>query len=317
MTRVAVLDDYTSSALTSADWSAVHARGEVTVFTSPIRGNHQLATMLAPFDIIVTMRERTRICAELLDLLPNLRLLVTTGTRNAAIDVTAASSHGVQVVGTREVISPTVEHTWALILALHRHLVTEANAIQQGRWQTAIGEDLSCKTLGVVGFGRVGSRVARVAAAFDMRVLATSPHLTTAGAAEAGVESVALDDLLAGSDVVSLHVALTPDTRHLIGRRELDLIRPGAVLINTSRGPIVDTDALIDALDAGRVTAAGLDVFDEEPLPAASALRGRDDCLLTPHLGYVTRRTYELLYSDIVENILAYLDGTTLRPLAS
>jgi phosphoglycerate dehydrogenase-like enzyme len=314
MVRVAILDDYQRAALEVADWSAVRERAQVDVFSEHI-ADDELVRRLAEYDVVVAMRERTAFPASVLEGLPSLKLLVTTGRRNAAIDVAAARSLGITVCGTRSDATATVEHTWALILGLCRNLVTEAANVRDGGWQTTLGTGLHGKTLGVVGLGRIGSQVASIARAFGMRVVAWSANLTEERAAAAGAELVSFDELLKTSDVVSLHLVLSERTHHLVGSRELSLMKRSAILVNTSRGPIVDTSVLLAALEDGRIAGAALDVFDVEPSPADHPLRSAPRSLVTPHLGYVTRDGYRIFYGDVVEDIVAFLDGEPVRVL--
>lgn len=313
--RIALLDDYQRVALDMADWSPVLASASLDVFTDHLTDVTQLVGRLAAYDAVVLMRERTPMPAELIEQLPKLRLLVTTGMRNAAIDLGAARAAGVTVCGTRSVATAPVELTWALILGLARHVVDEANNVEAGGWQQTVGRDLCGSTLGILGLGRIGSAVARVGQAFGMSVMAWSANLSEGRASQMGVEAVPLPHLLANSDVVTVHQVLSDRTRGLLGRQELSLMKPTALLVNTSRGPIVDTDALIDALRSGSLGGAALDVFDDEPLPADHALRSAPRTLLTPHLGYVTESVYRTFFADVVDDIVAYLQGAPVRIL--
>ncbi|TQM61757.1 D-2-hydroxyacid dehydrogenase family protein [Humibacillus xanthopallidus] len=318
--RIAVLDDYQGVALSSADWSPVTSppSGQpctVEVFRDHVGEPDALVERLEGFDAVVVMRERTPLTADVLGRLPGLRLLVTTGRRNASIDLAAAEAAGITVCGTESRASAPAELTWALILGLSRHLVTEATAVREGGWQTTVGTDLAGRTLGLLGIGRLGTQVATVGRAFGMDVVAWSPHLTDERAAAAGARAVGLDDLLATSHVVSIHLVLGESTRGLISHRELGLMRRDALLVNTSRGPIIDEAALLAALDAGQLGGVGLDVFDEEPLPVDHPLRSAPRTLLTPHLGYVTEEVYATFFAGVVEDIVAYLDGSPIRLL--
>jgi phosphoglycerate dehydrogenase-like enzyme len=315
--RCAVLDDYQGVALSAADWGVLRGQVEVDVFRKPLSGPDELVEALSGHEIAVIMRERTRFDAEVLARLPELRLLVTTGMRNAAIDLDAARRRGVVVCGTRGRSEPTAELTWALILGTARHIVTEAGALRSGGpWQQTVGLDLAGARLGVMGLGTIGVQVARIGLAFGMDVLAWSPHLTAARAADVGVALAASkDELLATSDVVTIHLVLGDRTHNLIGAAELALMRPSTILVNTSRGPIVDERALVAALADKTIAGAGLDVFDTEPLPADHPLRRLPNVLATPHLGYVTGRTYERFYGDAVEDVSAYLAGASIRRL--
>ncbi|MBC6470149.1 D-2-hydroxyacid dehydrogenase family protein [Actinomadura alba] len=311
--KIAILDDYQSVALGCADWDSLGA--EIEVFTSPISDADELVRRLAGAEVVVAMRERTRFPAELLARLTDLRLLVSTGRRNAAIDLEAARRHGIVVCGTGYLPYPTAEHTWALILAAARNLATELPAMPQGGWQTTVGTGLHGKTLGLLGLGRLGSMVATVGQAFGMETIAWSQNLTPERAAEHGVTAVAKEELFRRSDVLSIHLVLSGRTRGLVGAAELSLMKAGAMLVNTSRGPIVDEAALIAALRDGEIACAALDVYDTEPLPADHPLRALPNVTLTPHLGYVTREVYEIFYRDAVEDIAAYRAGDPIRAM--
>lgn len=309
---VAVLDDYQRIAHEYADWGSL---GETVAFVHEHLEGDALVDRVAGADVVVAMRERTAFDAETLRALPNLRLLVTTGMANASIDLDAARAQGVTVCGTGGLPGSAAELTWALILAVMRHVPQADAAMRDGRWQETIGTDLADHTLGVVGLGRLGRRVARVAQAFDMRVQAWSQHLDPEAARALGVEPVEKRELLATSDIVSLHLKLSDRTRGVIGADDLALMRRGATLINTSRGPLVDERALIEALEQRRI-AAGIDVFDVEPLPTDHPLRGLPNVVLTPHLGYVTRGTFEHHYPDAVEDIVAWRAGKPVRVIS-
>ena len=314
MASVAVLDDYQDVARSYGPWDALDA--DVTCFHDHRDGIDAQAERLAPFDVVVAMRERTPFPAALLARLPRLRLLVTTGMANASIDLDAAAARGVVVCGTRSLASPAAELTWALILAVLRHVPAEDARVRAGAWQETIGGDLAGRTLGVIGLGRLGQRVAAVARAFEMEVLAWSRHLDPDTAREHGAEPVAFTALLERADVVTLHVRLSDRTRGLIGAAELARMRRAAILVNTSRGPIVDEDALLAALRDGTIAGAGLDVFGTEPLPREHPLRTAPNTVLTPHLGYVTDGNYARCYADAVEDVAAFLGGAPVRVLA-
>ncbi len=315
--RVAILDDYQDVALTSADWAPVQAHAAIDaieVFQDHLAQEDALADRLTAFEIVVAMRERTPFPRSLVERLPNLKLLITTGARNASFDLDALRDAGVTVCGTGSRGSATSELTWGLILALMRRIPAEHSAIGDGRWQTGIGRDLGDKTLGVIGLGRLGSKVAAVGLAFGMPVLAWSQNLTRERTDEVGVElASSLDELLERADVATIHLVLSERTRGLIGASELARLGSDAYLVNTSRGPIVDEGALVAALRAGTIAGAGLDVFDVEPLPDGHPLIGLDNVVLTPHIGYVTEETYAVFYADAVENILGYLAGSPVR----
>ena len=279
-------------------------------------GDDRVAARLADFDAVVAMRERTPFSRSLLARLPRLRLLVTTGMRNASIDVRAATERGVVVCGTAGLPYPTAELTWALILSLVRHVPREDRATREGRWQETLGTGLNAKTLGVLGLGTLGSRVARIGRAFEMEVLAWSPNLTAERAAAGGAALVPRDELLARADVVTIHLVLGERTRGLIGAPELARMRPTAYLVNTSRGPIVDEGALIRALETRAIAGAGLDVYDEEPLPLDHPFRRLPNTVITPHLGYVTEETYRIFYRQALEDVRAFLAGAPVRVLS-
>ncbi|MBT5773636.1 MAG: D-2-hydroxyacid dehydrogenase family protein [Dehalococcoidia bacterium] len=312
--RVAVLDDYQGVALGSADWAAVTARAEVVVFSDHVADEGELAERLQDFEVVVLMRERTPFPRSLFERLPKLRLLVTTGARNASVDAAAASDAGVVFCGTAGLPYPTAELTWGLILALVRRIAAEDAAVRRGEWQTTLGEGLQGKTLGVIGLGRLGSQVASVGRAFGMSVVAWSENLTRERTDEVGVELArSKAELLERADVVTIHLVLSERTRGLVGAAELGLMRESAYLVNTSRGPIVDEGGLVEALRSGSIAGAGLDVFDTEPLPAGHPLLSLDNVVLTPHVGYVTKETYEVFYGEAVEGIVAFLDGAPVR----
>jgi phosphoglycerate dehydrogenase-like enzyme len=315
MARVALLDDYQGVALRMAEWKSLPAGTEVTAFQDHVADEAALAARLADFDIVMALRERTPFTRSLLERLPKLKLLITAGMRNASIDMKAAAERGVVVCGTAGLPYPTAELAWGLILSLARRIPAEDRATREGKWQTSVGLGLNGKTLGVLGLGTLGSRVARVGRAFEMEVLAWSENLTAERAAEVGATLTPKDELLARSDFVSIHLVLGERTRGLIGARELSLMKRSAYLVNTSRGPIVDEAALIRALEHGTIAGAGLDVFDEEPLPLQHPFRRLSSIAITPHLGYVTEETYRVFYGQALEDVKAYLGGTPLRVL--
>ena len=315
MTRVALLDDYQRVALGMADWKSLPPDTEVVAFEDHLSDDDALVRRLADFDVVMAMRERTPFTRALFERLPRLRLLITAGMRNASIDMAAASERGITVCGTAGLPYPTAELTWGLIHALFRRIPAEDRATREGRWQISLGLGLNGKTLGVLGLGTLGSRVAKVGLALEMKVLAWSQNLTAERAAAAGAALVDKDELLARSDVLSIHLVLSARSRGLIGARELGLMRPTAYLINTSRGPIVDEAALIAALRAGTIAGAGLDTFDVEPLPANHPFRTLPNIVITPHLGYVTEETYRIFYGHALEDIQAFLRGAPVRVL--
>ncbi|GAA2946473.1 MULTISPECIES: D-2-hydroxyacid dehydrogenase family protein [Streptomycetaceae] len=315
--RCAVLDDYQSVATTAADWSPVTDEVDVVSFAGHFATEDELADALAGFDIVVTLRERVPFPARLIERLPRLRLLIASGMRNSVIDHAAAERHGVTVCGTASTSTPPVELTWALLLGLARGIVPEANALRDGGpWQSTVGADLDGRRLGLLGLGKIGSKVARVGLAFGMDVVAWSRNLTPERAQEAGVGLAASkEELLATSDFVSVHLVLSDRTRGLLGAGELGLMRAGSYLINTSRAAIVDQDALLDVLRRGAIAGAAVDVFDVEPLPADHPMRTAPRLLATPHLGYVSRANYATYYGHAVEDIRAFLDGKPVRLL--
>ena len=302
MIPIAILDDYQHVSRDLADWSGL----DVTVFTEPLANP---AAALADFEVICIMRERTPFPRRMFDALPKLKLLVTTGARNAAIDLAAAADHGVTVCGTQSPGHATAELTWGLILALARNIAIEDRNMRGGRWQTTLGTDLKGKTLGVIGLGRMGAQVAHIGQAFGMNVVGWSRHLTDERAAETGVRRVDKETLLRSADVISIHMKYSAAIKGLVGLSELSLMKPGAFLINTSRGPIVDEAALITALKAGMIGGAGLDVYDQEPLPGDHPLRSAPRTVLSPHKGYVTEETYKVFYGETAAIVRAYLAG--------
>lgn len=315
MVRVAILDDYQEVALQMTDWSVLPAEVEVQVFRDHLKDQDGLVERLKDCEIVMAMRERTPFPRRLLERLPKLRLLTTTGMRNAAIDLSAATDCGVVVCGTGGVLYPTAELTWGLILALLRYIPREDQATRAGQWQVSMGIGLQRKTLGVIGLGNLGSQVATVGKAFQMSVIAWSQNLTAERAAQVGVTLVSKDELLSRSAIVTIHLVLSQRTRGLLGARELGLMKPTAYLVNTSRGPIVDEPALVEALQKKTIAGAGLDVFDEEPLPLDHPLRRLENTVITPHIGYVTTETYKIFFDQTVENIRAFLNGSPVRVL--
>ncbi len=307
--RIAVLDDYQNVALQMADWSAVTDRADVTVFNDHIADPDELAARLEPFDIVFVMRERTPLPRSIIERLPNLKMIASTGPFNASIDMAAAEDHGIHVGTTGGTVASTVELTWALILAGVRNLVAESQSVRDGGWQTSVGRELAGRTLGVLGLGRIGVRVARIGEAFGMKVIAWSQNLTPEAAAEAGATRVSREDLFATADVLSVHLKLSGRSAGLVGAAELALMKPTALLVNTSRGPIVDEAALVAALRSRTIAGAALDVFDTEPLPSGHPLRTLDNVLATPHIGYVADRPYRIFFRDAVAAISDWLDA--------
>jgi phosphoglycerate dehydrogenase-like enzyme len=306
--RVAVLDDYQHVARRSADWSVLDGRAEVEVFHDHLQDQDALVGRLSSFDVLCVMRERTPMTAGLIAALPRLKLIASTGRGNASIDLDAAARRGVEVLHTGYSSTPTIEFTWAAILGLARNIAGEAASVRAGHWQVGLGTELRGKTLGLLGLGRIGSEVARIAQVFGMQVIAWSENLTEEAAAAVGVRRVTKHDLLAQSDFLSIHTRLSDRTLGLIGRSELAAMKPTARLVNSSRGPIVDEQALIDALSQGRLAGAAIDVFDIEPLPADHPFRRLPNVLTTPHIGYVTEEMYRTFYGDSVTNIAAWID---------
>jgi len=327
--RVAILDDYQQVSLASANWSAVRSLGQIDVFAEHISRTEALVSALEPYDVVVAMRERTPFGADRLGQLPRLRLLVTTGMGNASIDLEAAAARGVTVCGTGGIGSSTAELTWGLILALLRHIPEEDQRLKRagraggaalgfgGGWQQTVGIGLDGKRLGVVGLGKLGRRVADVGRAFGMKVEAWSQNLDPDAAKKAHVKAVTKEELFSSSDVVTLHYKLSPRSTGLVGAAELALMKPSAYLVNTSRGPLVDSAALLAALRSGAIAGAALDVYDVEPLPLSDPLRSAPNVVLTPHLGYVTEETYQVFYGDAAEDIVAFAQGAPVRVLTA
>lgn len=315
MFKVAILDDYQRVARSLADWDSLQPCAHVEFFHDNLVDLPRLADRLQSFAAVVAMRERTPFPRALFERLPNLRLLVTAGMRNASIDLAAATERGVLVTGTETLATPTAELTWALILGLSRNLVHEANGMRSGQWQTTIGHGIGGKTLGVLGLGKLGSRVAAIGKAFGMQVLAWSQNLTAEKASEAGAVYASKEKLLEASDIVTIHLVLSERTRNLIDSAELARMKPTALLVNTSRGPIVNETALLEALAKWRIAGAAIDVYDQEPLAADHPLRKAENLLLTPHLGYVTEENYRMVYGCAVEDIRAFLDAKPVRAI--
>ncbi len=327
--RVAILDDYQQVSLASTDWSAVRSLGQIDVFAEHIARTEALVSALEPYDVVVAMRERTPFDADRLGQLPRLRLLVTTGMGNASIDLEAAAARGVTVCGTGGIGSSTAELTWGLILALLRHIPEEDKRLKLagraggaalgvgGGWQRTVGTGLDGKRLGVVGLGSQGQRVADIGRAFGMKVVAWSQNLDPAVAKKAHAKAVSKEELFSSSDVVTVHYKLSPRSEGLVGAAELALMKPSAYLVNTSRGPLVDSAALLAALRSGAIAGAALDVYDVEPLPLSDPLRSAPNVVLTPHLGYVTEETYQVFYGDAAEDIVAFANGAPVRVLTA
>jgi phosphoglycerate dehydrogenase-like enzyme len=320
--RLSILDDYQGVALDMADWAPVRARGiEIAVERFPFADADDVVRSLADSDIVAAMRERTPFPRSIVERLPKLKLLITTGMRNASFDMAALRDRGVTVCGTGGPTGSqggggnedTAELAWGLILGAARRIAEDHAFMRHGGWQTRIGHRVAGKTLGLLGLGRLGSAVARVGLAFGMKAIAWSQNLTAEKAAEQGVDRVEKDDLFRRADILSVHLVLSDRSRGLVGAREIGLMKPTSILVNTSRGPICDTAAIIEALKGGRLAYAGLDVYDQEPLPLNHPLRSAPNVILTPHIGYVTEENYRSSYPQIVENILGYLDGKPIR----
>jgi phosphoglycerate dehydrogenase-like enzyme len=315
--RLSILDDYQGVALDMADWSPVRSRGiEIAVERFPFADAEDVVRSLADSEIVAAMRERTAFPKTIVDRLPKLKLLITTGMRNASFDMAALRDRGVTVCGTSGPgggNEDTAELAWGLILGAARRIAEDHQFMRQGGWQTRIGHRVAGKTLGLLGLGRLGSGVARVGLAFGMKAIAWSQNLTAEKAAAQGVERVEKDELFRRSDILSVHLVLSDRSRGLVGAREIGLMKPSAILVNTSRGPICDTAAIIEALKSGRLAYAGFDVYDQEPLPINHPLRTAPNVILTPHIGYVTDENYRSSYPQIVENVVAFLDGKPVR----
>jgi phosphoglycerate dehydrogenase-like enzyme len=306
--KIAVLDDYQNAALESADWSVLGHRADIAVFQEHLADPETLIERLLPFDVICVMRERSPLPRHIIECLPNLKLIASTGAGNASIDVAAAGDRGIAVVHTGYSSEPAIEFTWALILASARHIVTESNSVRSGGWQQTVGTDLRGKTLGVLGLGRIGLQVARVGSAFGMNLIAWSQNMTPEAATAAGAILVSKDQLFERADILTIHLVLSSRTRGLVGAAELERMKPTARLINASRGPIVDEHALIRVLTNKHIAGAAIDAFDIEPLPPSHPFRTLDNVLATPHIGYVSAGLYKTFYEDTVSNIRQWLD---------
>ncbi|NKB59084.1 MAG: D-2-hydroxyacid dehydrogenase family protein [Alphaproteobacteria bacterium] len=313
--RIAILDDYQNVSQTLADWSALDGKADITVFNAPLGDEDAVAAALAGYDVVVCMRERTPVPASLIEQLDSLKLIVTTGMRNRSIDTDAARARGIPVCGTPGLGAPAGELAWALIISLMKNIPADDRSMRNGEWQPNIGLSLGGKTLSVIGLGKLGAYVANVGLAFDMNVVAWSQNLTDERAAEVGVKRVSKEEALSQADVLTIQLILSDRSRGLIGAPELALMKPTAFLVNTSRGPIVDEAALIDALREKRIAGAGLDVYDVEPLPVSHPLRTLENTILTPHTGYVTAENLSGMYQSAAENIAAFIDGDPIRVL--
>jgi phosphoglycerate dehydrogenase-like enzyme len=317
MPRVAVINDYMRIVSQVADWSCLEGRASVSFFHDHLDSDDALVERLAPFEIIVSERERTHFTRELLERLPQLKLICVTGTDNWHVDFETTRRLGITVCNTESVMAAMPELAWGLILALSRGIVRDDRRIREGGWQTRPTVPLQGKRLGILGLGIAGQRMLEIARAFRMDTVAWSQNLTDEAARKAGTRRVSLDDLLSSSDVVTIQLVLSDRTRGLIGERELRLMKAGAFLVNTSRGPIVDETALVAALRERRMGGAGLDVFDVEPLPVDHPLRTLDNVVLTPHTGYITDEQFKVFYSQSVQNIAAFLDGKPVRVMTA
>jgi phosphoglycerate dehydrogenase-like enzyme len=313
MVAIAILDDYQNVAFSLADWSRLKSQHQVTAINRPFADQEDARKSLAGFDVVCLMRERTPFPRALIEALPNLKLMVTAGMRNASVDMAAAADRKLMVCGTTSGNHATAELAMGLIVALARNFHVEFANMREGRWQTTVGHDLHGKTIGLVGLGRLGGQVARMAQAFGMKAIAWSPNLTAERAKEHGAERVEKDVLFRTADVVSVHLVLSPRSRGTVTAADLALMKPTAYFVNTSRAPLVDNAALASALAAGRIAGAALDVYEVEPLPAADALRREPRAVLTPHIGYVTEETYRLFYGGMIECIEGWLAGKPVR----
>lgn len=311
--RIAVLDDYQGVALELADWSPLKHRADITVFRDHVAESAGVIARLKPFDIVCVMRERTPLPRAIIDQLPNLKLIVTTAGRNASIDMEAAKERGITVCGTPSTSHGTAELTWALILALVRNLPAESASVRSGGWQVTVGGDLEGRTIGILGFGKIGTRIAKIASAFGMHSLAWSPNLTSEAAERDGARLASKEQLFRDADIVTLHLVLSSRTKGIVGATELNWMKPTAYLVNTSRGPLVDESALIEALRSRTIAGAALDVYDVEPLPKSHPFRSLENVLATPHVGFVSEAGYRVFYSGVVEDIAAWLGGSPIR----
>ena len=307
MIRIAILDDYQNVSLEMADWSPLAGRAVITVFNDHLSDSEAIVERLLPFDVVCVMRERTPLPRSIIGRLPRLKLIASTGSRNAAIDIDAAAERGIVVTHTGYSGRSTIEMTWALILASARQVAAENALLRAGGWQHTLGDSLQGKTLGVLGLGNIGSEVARIGLAFGMQVIAWSQNLTADKVQACGARLVSKEELFRSADILTIHLVLSQRTKGLVGAAELQAMKPSARLINTSRGPIVDEPALIEVLRDRRIAGAALDVFDIEPLPADHPFRSLDNVLATPHFGFVARELYRTFYGDTVKNITRWL----------
>ena len=313
--RVAIIDDFTNVARTFADWSKIEAKAEITVFRDHLADADALVARLKPFEIVCVMRERTAFPRSVIERLPNLKLIVTSGMRNASIDTVAATKRGVLVCGTDSVGFTTAEHAWAMLMAAARNIPQEEAALRRGVWQLGVGTTLRGQRLGILGLGKIGTQMAAFAKAFGMDVVAWSQNLTEERCREVGVTRVEKDELLRTSDFITVHLVLSARTRDLIGAREFGLMKSTAIFVNTSRGPIVNEPALLEALKTKRILRMALDVYDVEPLPKNHPILGFDNAVLLPHLGYVNDRNYRTFYPQEAEAVLAFINGAPVRAI--
>ena len=307
--RIAILDDYQNIALSMADWSAVEKNAEITVFHDHISDQDKLVERLLPFNVLSVMRERTPLNKEIFDRLPNLKLVISTGLRNAAIDVDAAKAAGIEVRNTGYHWTGAPEITWALLMAIARKIPQENGSLRSGDWQKTVGTDLFGKTIGIIGLGNIGIKIANYANAFGMNVIAWSPNLTAEKALESGATLATKEILFSEADFITLNVVLSPRSRNMVSSADIDLMKPTAYLINTSRGPLINEADLISALEQRKIAGAALDVFETEPLPADHPFRKLDNVLATPHIGYGTEDTYKIFFTDTIAEILDWAEG--------
>jgi len=315
MYRLAILDDYEKAALQLGDWDRIRQRVEVDVYSDHIAAEDSLVKRLLPYDMVLIMRERTPFPRHLIEQLPSLKLLVTTGLRNSAIDISACADQGIVVCGTGSSKNAAGELTWALMLSLLRKIPRADRETREGKWGNILGTELFGKTLAILGLGKIGTLMANVGRAFGMEIIAWSQNLTHDRASECNAERVEKEDLFTRADILTVHVVLSDRTRGLIGARELALMQPTAFIVNTSRGPIIDEKALIDALKEGRIAGAGIDVYDMEPLPCDHPFLSLPNTVLTPHIGYVTRDNFTTYFTQAVEDITAWMEGSPIRML--
>jgi phosphoglycerate dehydrogenase-like enzyme len=308
--KVAILDDYQNVALDLADWTPLKNRADVTVFNDHVPDEAKIIERLKPFDVVCVMRERTPLTRAIMERLHNLKLIASTGPVNASIDTDAAAARGIRVVHTGYSSTPTIEFAWSMILSMARNIPVENRSLHDGGWQRTLGTQLAGKTLGLLGLGHIGSAVGVIGRAFRMNVIAWSQNLTAERAESKGVQLVDKNTLFSTSDFLSVHLRLSDRTRGLVGTAELAQMKSTSRIVNTSRGPIIDTTALLDALKKGKIAGAAIDVYDIEPLESTDPFRSLENVLATPHIGYVTRELYETFYGDTVRNIVEWLDET-------